>query len=127
MVFKPPNRIVEGKDEAMSPQQFLYKVWFPDRAPTSGEPDLTLHNGAALKFFVQAGSLLFADTPFHVCVYHLVNELMERPVAEGTYQLHREHRRISLYPMQESGILDERSGYGIITTALKEACEEQVL
>lgn len=106
-------------------QQFNYQIWLPGQAPTSGEPDLTLQSAAALRFFVAAGSLLFADTPFHVCAYHLVNELMERPVAEGTYQLHRHHRKIELYAVKEQGIQAERSGYPLITTALKAACEEQ--
>ena len=114
-----------------TPQQFLFKVWAPGHAPDTHEPTLTLHDAAALKFFVEAASLSFADTPFCVCAYHIVNELMERPVAEGVFQFHREHRHTSLYTMRESGTLNEQSGYGIITTALKHACEkpeqEQVL
>lgn len=108
----------------MMSQQFLYKVWLPGQASTAGEPALTLHNAAALKFFVQAGSLQFPDTPFHVCAYYIANVLMERPVAEAVCQLHRSiGGRVEVYVVKEQGI--QRDGRPLIASALKAACEEQ--
>lgn len=105
-----------------SPQQFLFKVWLPGQDHTSSGSALTLHNEKALKFFVQAGSLVFPDTPFHVSAYYFTNESMGS-VAEGTYQLHREKRRVELYVIQESGISEHRGR--LIATTLKAACEQQ--
>lgn len=108
-----------------SPQQFLYRIWLPGQT-SDLEPTLTLNNEAALKFFVRAGVLLFPDTPFRMCAYHLAHELMERPVAEGTYQIHQEKgRHPEIYVVKESGIHAERSNYGLIATALKAACERE--
>lgn len=106
-------------------QQFNYQIWLPGQAPSSGEPSLTLHDGPALRFFVQAGSLLFADTPFCVSAYYIANELMERPVANGRYQLHRIHQRIELYAIEEHGIRAEQSSRNLITAALGAACEQR--
>lgn len=107
-----------------SPQQILYRVWLPGQSPDVHEPFLTLHSTQAVKYFVEAashGTTPFTKQPFAMVAYKLVNELMERPIAEGAYQLQLEGKRICIHELYQSPSTDEH----LITQALKNACAEQ--
>jgi hypothetical protein len=109
---------------ATQQQQFLYKVWLPGQTPTSHEPTLTLHDSQAIRFFVESaanGSQFFLGKPFAIVAYYIVNELMERYAAEGTYRLQLEDGHVRLYTMYEAGQLAEYGGTGIISKALIDA------
>lgn len=108
----------------MSPEQFLYRVWLPGQAPTSHEPTLLLYSPDAVRFFVQSVTSctsIFTGKAFAMAAYHVRNQLFERVVAEGTYQLGQwdGNGEPPLQVLYESGI---RSGeLNVISAALIDA------
>jgi hypothetical protein len=121
--------LLEG--QSMKGTEIIYKIWLPGEAPTTHKHTLTLENIQALRFFVEAlacGARLFANKPLAMCAYHIVNELVEREIAHGTYQIRPgEDGSVELYTLYESGVLEPGTGCGVISAAITSVCMQLAL
>lgn len=56
--------------------------------------------------------------------YHVMDELMERQVAEGTYRLHMEEGYPRLFTMYEAGMLADYGACQVTCAALLDAISD---